>query len=169
MPDLVTAVGDLLAAVRQSRPTDPAAYGNVSKACNKVRPFLLDPKNPNVPAPGLPARLLELLERIDHPGPFWFHTRTALAVELLTAALAELVGPSAARKPTKVEIALGILMQNRHLSIPQLARLAGCNRTTLDRSAKFMRWWDANQKTLAGECEPVGPSRSAEMDEYEGR
>jgi hypothetical protein len=50
--------------------------------------YCLTRTTPTCPPQGVPARLLELLERIWHPGPTWFHTRGALAVELLTKALA---------------------------------------------------------------------------------
>jgi hypothetical protein len=92
MPDIAPAIRGLLSAVRAA----PPVYADIRQHCEQVRPLLLNPNNPNVPAPDLPARLVELLERIWHPGPTWFITRGALAVELLTKAL-EAVGDAKTR------------------------------------------------------------------------
>jgi len=88
------SIRDLLAAVREK----PPVFGAVLERVDRVQPHLLNRDNPNVPDPDLPAPLLELLERIFHPGPYWFCTHTAAADKLLTECLA-VVSRKRARMP----------------------------------------------------------------------
>jgi hypothetical protein len=97
MEQLATALRGLLDVTRE--PESPHKYAHIRAACYPLSPLhldptnpspqlLLDPGNPNVPAPGLPEPLLDLLDKIRHPGPDWFRTHQAKAEKLLAKAIA---------------------------------------------------------------------------------
>jgi hypothetical protein len=92
MSDLALCLRELLAAVR----ADPPVYATIRERCEAVRGLLTN--EAGGPLPSLSVRLLEVLERIWHPGPHWFQTHTAQAVELLTSALEP---KTSANKPEK--------------------------------------------------------------------